>query len=176
MLLSSVYKTDNVPSSILTELNLGDRCLDGVLSNNNYESDILKVPGFACRCVLDEGQEEASSELVSSVNDSFCIFWLVLPLSFCTPLMYVCFPHTPKNQYLLYAHHIMNPQELLPMAPTPALPHAEVFWGQGRGQAGSWVEPGPLSDSSFLTVFLPMFRKLAWLLECQCVMCMSVSC
>uniref|UniRef100_A0A671F4P1 E3 ubiquitin-protein ligase CHFR n=1 Tax=Rhinolophus ferrumequinum TaxID=59479 RepID=A0A671F4P1_RHIFE len=24
------------------ELNLGDRCLDGVLSNNNYESDILK--------------------------------------------------------------------------------------------------------------------------------------
>ncbi|KAF5923862.1 hypothetical protein HPG69_007493 [Diceros bicornis minor] len=25
------------------ELNLGDRCLDGVLSNNSYESDILKV-------------------------------------------------------------------------------------------------------------------------------------
>lgn len=25
-----------------SELNLGDRCLDGVLSNNNYESDILK--------------------------------------------------------------------------------------------------------------------------------------
>ncbi|XP_061025563.1 E3 ubiquitin-protein ligase CHFR isoform X1 [Eubalaena glacialis] len=25
------------------ELNLGDRCLDGVLSNNNYESDVLKV-------------------------------------------------------------------------------------------------------------------------------------
>lgn len=30
--------------SIPTELNLGDRCLDGVLNNNNYESDILKVP------------------------------------------------------------------------------------------------------------------------------------
>lgn len=29
--------------SIPTELNLGDRCLDGVLSNNNYESDVLKV-------------------------------------------------------------------------------------------------------------------------------------
>ena len=29
--------------SVLAELNLGDRCLDGVLSNNNYESDVLKV-------------------------------------------------------------------------------------------------------------------------------------
>ena len=29
--------------SIPTELNLGDRCLDGVLSSNNYESDVLKV-------------------------------------------------------------------------------------------------------------------------------------
>lgn len=27
----------------LAELNLGDKCLDGVLNNNNYESDILKV-------------------------------------------------------------------------------------------------------------------------------------
>lgn len=36
--------------SIPTELNLGDRCLDGVLSNNNYESDVLKVrTGLACR-------------------------------------------------------------------------------------------------------------------------------
>lgn len=55
MFLLSVYKIDNVFFFILIEFNLGDRCLDGVLSNNNYESDILKVLGFVCRCVLDEG-------------------------------------------------------------------------------------------------------------------------
>ncbi|KAG8515046.1 LOW QUALITY PROTEIN: E3 ubiquitin-protein ligase CHFR, partial [Galemys pyrenaicus] len=40
------------------ELNLGDRCLDGVLSNNNYESDILKsylaTRGLTWRNVLTE--------------------------------------------------------------------------------------------------------------------------
>ncbi|XP_054551420.1 E3 ubiquitin-protein ligase CHFR isoform X2 [Talpa occidentalis] len=40
------------------ELNLGDRCLDGVLSNNNYESDILKSylasRGLTWRNVLTE--------------------------------------------------------------------------------------------------------------------------
>ncbi|KAB1279278.1 E3 ubiquitin-protein ligase CHFR [Camelus dromedarius] len=40
------------------ELNLGDRCLDGVLSNNNYESDILKnylvTRGLTWKNVLTE--------------------------------------------------------------------------------------------------------------------------
>lgn len=36
---------------MLTELNLGDKCLDGVLSNNNYESDILKVLSSACKAL-----------------------------------------------------------------------------------------------------------------------------
>ena len=48
----------------LAELNLGDKCLDGVLNNNNYESDILKVSpphlswdqwklwGFPVTCVV----------------------------------------------------------------------------------------------------------------------------
>ncbi|XP_005657355.1 E3 ubiquitin-protein ligase CHFR isoform X3 [Sus scrofa] len=40
------------------ELNLGDRCLDGVLSNNNYESDVLKnylaTRGLTWRNMLTE--------------------------------------------------------------------------------------------------------------------------
>uniref|UniRef100_A0A8C3WLK2 E3 ubiquitin-protein ligase CHFR n=1 Tax=Catagonus wagneri TaxID=51154 RepID=A0A8C3WLK2_9CETA len=40
------------------ELNLGDRCLDGVLSNNNYESDVLKnylaARGLTWRNILTE--------------------------------------------------------------------------------------------------------------------------
>ncbi|KAB1255216.1 E3 ubiquitin-protein ligase CHFR [Camelus dromedarius] len=43
---------------VLAELNLGDRCLDGVLSNNNYESDILKnylaTRGLTWKNVLTE--------------------------------------------------------------------------------------------------------------------------
>lgn len=58
VLSRNVCKTDNVASPYLTELNLGDRCLDGVLNNNNYESDILKVPG------LGQGQVEASPALL----------------------------------------------------------------------------------------------------------------
>nr|XP_013004025.1 E3 ubiquitin-protein ligase CHFR isoform X7 [Cavia porcellus] len=35
--------TPSTSASFTSELNLGDKCLDGVLNNNNYESDILKV-------------------------------------------------------------------------------------------------------------------------------------
>lgn len=30
----------------LLEINLNDKCLDGVLNNNTYESDVLKVRPF----------------------------------------------------------------------------------------------------------------------------------
>jgi len=38
------------------ELDLGDRCLDGVLSNNHYESDVLKVTDFPYRRGWGSGQ------------------------------------------------------------------------------------------------------------------------
>lgn len=36
-------RNSHFSSSSDLEINLGDKCLDGVLNNNHYESDILKV-------------------------------------------------------------------------------------------------------------------------------------
>ncbi|XP_016001511.2 E3 ubiquitin-protein ligase CHFR isoform X3 [Rousettus aegyptiacus] len=50
--------TPSTSVSVAAELNLGDRCLDGVLSNNHYESDILKnylaTRGLTWKNVLTE--------------------------------------------------------------------------------------------------------------------------
>lgn len=56
------------------------------------------------------------------------------------------------------------------------LPRAESFWvWVGSGLALQWNQGLSLA-SSFLTFSFLCFRKLAWLLESQCLKCTSVPC
>lgn len=57
-------------SPCLAELDLGDRCLDGVLSNNHYESDVLKVTDGPPRQAWGDSGQVRPPEVCSSANGS----------------------------------------------------------------------------------------------------------
>lgn len=86
----------NIASLHLTELHLGDRCLDGVLNNNNYESDILKVRG--------SGQGRGDLPRTFSVT-AVTAFSDSATTDSQHPVGICLFPHISKTRRVLHAHH-----------------------------------------------------------------------
>lgn len=62
VIVCQMFRGSNPPFSFFPpELNLTDKCLDGALNNNNYESEVLQV---------------RPSEHVRYCNDVFCVSFL----------------------------------------------------------------------------------------------------
>ncbi|KAM8817291.1 E3 ubiquitin-protein ligase CHFR isoform 1-T1 [Rhynchonycteris naso] len=102
------------------ELNLGDRCLDGVLSNNNYESDILKnylaARGLTWKNVLTES-------LVALQRGVFLLSDYRVTGS--TVLCYCCGLRSFRELTYQYRQNI--PASELPVAVTS---RPDCYWGR----------------------------------------------
>ena len=139
--------------SIPTELNLGDRCLDGVLSNNNYESDVLKVQA---RWRPVGGLPGLSSVVTMHV---------CLCMSACVVTLHVCLPLSPPDRYsslpfTLRSHRncVTQFQLLLSLS--------------GAGRGSGW----PLSGTRTAHWPSSCISGGSWLLELQSVTCTCVAC
>ncbi|EPY88289.1 hypothetical protein CB1_000182014 [Camelus ferus] len=128
---------------VLAELNLGDRCLDGVLSNNNYESDILKnylaTRGLTWKNVLTES-------LVALQRGVFLLSDYRVTGN--TVLCYCCGLRSFRELSYQYRQNI--PASELPERLAPPPPHISCAASRACTLAfpGLWVQA--LSLSGFL--------------------------